>query len=99
MRKEAQIRICDKCNTETIAREATFGGTPFQGWFQLELTDQFRGITFSTEAENEKYPKDFCSFKCLHEFVNSPVMIEALNNELKRNKMNDELKRNERNKQ
>ena len=65
MRKEAEIRICDNCKEREQQEDMQFGGSPFAGWYHLEVTN-FHGLYTDQKTDG---PWDFCCQKCLAEFV------------------------------
>jgi hypothetical protein len=65
MKKEAKIRICDVCDKRVQQEEAQCGGSPFSGWFELNMTY----FHLLANDYTDQWPKDFCSLKCLKKFI------------------------------
>jgi hypothetical protein len=70
MQKKAKIRICDACQKEVSDDgEMRFGGSAFQGWLHLSLTDG------STQLDRLMAQKewDFCCVNCLQDFIDKNI--------------------------
>lgn len=66
--------VCDNCNNEVSdTGETRFGGSIFQGWFNVE---QISGSTALPELQKQRN-FNFCSCKCLGEFADTLQMPKA----------------------
>ena len=65
MKKNIERRTCDNCDKSKEQSEMMIGGSPFQGWLRVEMTN---GSTCIPRPDTG--PWDFCCDKCCVEFLN-----------------------------
>lgn len=66
MKFNISVRRCEMCHDEAQEHEKSFGGSVFNGWFEI------RSENFGTSLaalSKETGPWDFCSKKCAIEYL------------------------------
>jgi hypothetical protein len=64
MRKEIERRKCDQCEKVVDQSDIMIGGSPFQGWLEVKMTN---GSTRMSMPDCG--PWDFCSAHCCIAFL------------------------------
>jgi len=61
MRREIDERKCDNCGLVVQQAEVMFGGSPFNGWLHVKITNC---STKLPKSKGNDGPWDFCCYGC-----------------------------------